>query len=289
MTCIAKTKKGFPCKNEATSGSDYCRIHAKLADKRGVDLVATSVEGDVGPHLISQERDSLNRERETLEIEKSSISVEKDKLELDRERFRFERDQCESTKRNGRWSGVVLSPAWATLFVALIGFGGGWVTMLAQAKEQHLIEVKRFEAGLMRDVIHDNSREEAVKWLQLLMDTKIITMAALELQPYIADVKRLPSPPTLSFIEVLNRVVAVLEEINVTPGLGIGPSWTLEGKASDRPPGLGFQGPGINVLRLRINQQFQSDGVNLTLAQVQECKTVEELADTIFNHQEMLP
>lgn len=81
---------------------------------------------------------------------------------------------------------------------------------------------------------------------------------------------------TALFLQVLRELIKLLQEIR--PGHSIRPSWTLKGRLADRPPGLGFDGPGFSVLRKRVNERF---GVALKDSAVKKAKTVEDLADAI--------
>ena len=126
----------------------------------------------------------------------AGIELERAKLELERARLELERLRAQvgagsnpapDTKR------YTINP---TVLIALIGVVGTVLVGILQAINSTALEREKFRSTLLTKTVEFQSRQEAVKYLQFLRDTRLVEGIDVPIESYVESPDKLPSVST---------------------------------------------------------------------------------------------
>lgn len=125
----------------------------------------------------------------SIELERAKLELERTRLEL--ERLRLQVDTANSSPSDSKR--YVFNP---TILVALIGVVGTVLAGILQAFNSTSLEREKLRSTLLTKAIELPSREESIKYLLFLRDTKLVDGIDAPIETYTESPGKLPSTST---------------------------------------------------------------------------------------------
>jgi len=126
----------------------------------------------------------------------SAIELERAKIELERVRLELERLRAQAHPESKSPSSTRRASINPTVLVALIGVVGTVLAGILQAFNSTSLERARLRSTLITKAIELPSREESVKYLQFLRDTKLVEGIDAPIERYVERPDKVPSVST---------------------------------------------------------------------------------------------
>lgn len=131
-----------------------------------------------------------------MSLDLANIELERARLELERTRLELERLRSQVDTENSSASNAkryVFSP---TILVALIGVVGTVLVGILQAFNSTSLEREKLRSTLLTKAIELPNREESIKYLQFLRDTKLVDEIDVPIEAYTENPGKIPSAST---------------------------------------------------------------------------------------------